>query len=128
MHREDESHVKAAANHTPGGQCKTWKKATPFSSFQIKYLQPGPLSSSGDNPEDKICMLSVYEEGGCDRTGRYQRFNATTQLGKCMSNLGGDDAFKVRSVGIDCVGGNGYHDNDWNYDPRDPEDECWHQR
>ncbi|KAK3619970.1 hypothetical protein LTR22_025772 [Elasticomyces elasticus] len=104
------------------GQCKTWDLSESFPAFQFQYA----AHKNDDVPYDKECMISIYEEPHCNKDGRHERFNATSQMMLCLHDAGTPSHnFDVRSLGIDCVGGNGHRDHDKKYDPRKPED--WHQ-
>ncbi|KAK4955930.1 hypothetical protein LTR10_006869 [Elasticomyces elasticus] len=116
------SEIDAKGEKIVSGQCKTWDPSESFPAFQYQYA----AHKGDDVPYDKEYMISIYEEPHCNKDGRHERFNATSQMLLCIHDAGTPGHnFDVRSLGIDCVGGNGYRDHDKNYDPRQPED--WHQ-
>ncbi|KAK3636473.1 hypothetical protein LTR22_018706 [Elasticomyces elasticus] len=112
-----ENLVHKKPDNLRSGHCSNFKHDEPFDSYWIQYY-----SHKGDDvPEKAICIISAYEDYDC--TGRYDRMNATSILAKCVHNLGnlGNHTFQARSMNIDCIGGNEWHDHN-HHIPELPED------
>ncbi|KAK4895528.1 hypothetical protein LTR27_006310 [Elasticomyces elasticus] len=62
-----------------------------------------------DLPYNKNCAVSAYEDPECK--GRSDSWNATNWIGfeKCVNGYGAPELFSVRSMRINCRGGNEYN-------------------
>ncbi|KAK5739992.1 hypothetical protein LTR17_004889 [Elasticomyces elasticus] len=86
----------------------------PANGFVYQFAQ----HKSNDNPEDKHCKLILYEGQGC--TGRLDDgiLEASAWLGWCINRVNdmhgveNRDKWPVKSIQVDCYGGNHYRDPD----------------
>ncbi|KAK3648447.1 hypothetical protein LTR22_013339 [Elasticomyces elasticus] len=108
-HRYSDPHCqnKIRKEHSlvASGHCKSWKKDEPFQSLHYQYA----AHKGDDLPYNKICTVSAYEDPECK--GRSDSWNATNWIGfeNCVNGYGAPDLFSVRSMRIDCWGGNAYN-------------------
>ncbi|KAK5711963.1 hypothetical protein LTR17_018171 [Elasticomyces elasticus] len=103
-HCNDKIHEKHESM-VVSGQCTSWKKDAPFQSLHYQYAG----QKTEDLPYNKICTVIAYEDPECK--GRTQSWNATNWLGyeNCVNGYGAPELFSVRSMRINCHGGNAYN-------------------